>query len=164
MNRLLLLDAGPTGVLSNPRKSEKGDECWTWLEARIEDGDIVMIPEIIDYEIRRELLRAGKVKGVKRLDELGEKLGLVPSGGPALIEAASLWAQARRGGYPTADDKALDGDVILAATAVLAARQGYEVIIATSNAGHLGRFADAREWSSIAGPGVLDEEIDPNET
>jgi predicted nucleic acid-binding protein len=112
-------------------------------------GDRVMIPEIVDYEIRRELLRAGKTKGVAKLDALGRQLGLLPCSGPVLVEAAVLWAKARQEGLPTADDKAIDADVILAATAILASRQGYEVIIATSNVGHLGRFVDARLWEMI---------------
>jgi hypothetical protein len=61
-----------------------------------------------------------------------------------------LWAQARNEGYATADDSALDCDVILAAQASLAAEDGFEVIVATRNVGHLGRFIDAREWEMIS--------------
>jgi hypothetical protein len=103
-----------------------------------------MVPEIADYEVRRELTRAGKVRGIGRLDHLGRLLGLVPSSGAVLREAAELWAKARLEGYPTAEDKALDADVILAATAVLATREGREVIVATGNVGHLGRFCCSR--------------------
>ena len=35
-----------------------------WLE----QGNVLVVPEIADYEVRRELLRADKVNGVKRLD------------------------------------------------------------------------------------------------
>ncbi len=108
-----------------------------------------MVPEITDYEVRRELIRAGKVKGIARLNELGHLLGLISSGGPVLREAAELWARARLDGYPTAADKALDADVILAATAVLITREGREVVIATGNVGHLARFTDARLWKEI---------------
>jgi hypothetical protein len=149
MNRLILTDSGPLGLLSNPRDSEVSIRCKIWLRDCLDAGWDVMVPEIADYEIRRELLRAGKMKGIARLDALGRELGLVASGGPVLIEAAALWAKARREGYPTADDKALDGDVILAATAIVAARDGLEVVIATRNVGHLGRFADAREWETF---------------
>ena len=58
-------------------------------------------------------------------------------------------AQARNEGYATADDSALDCDVILAAQALLVAEDGFEVIVATRNVGHLGRFVDAREWETI---------------
>ena len=66
-----------------------------------------------------------------------------------MLKAAELWARARNEGKPTADNKSLDGDVILAAQAVLVAGYGHEVIIATSNVKHLSLFADAREWQSI---------------
>ncbi len=49
-----------------------------------------------------------------------------------------------------ADDSALDCDVILAAQALLVAEDGLEVIVATRNVGHLGRFVDARDWEMIS--------------
>jgi hypothetical protein len=66
-----------------------------------------------------------------------------------MLKAAELWARARNAGKPTADNKSLDGDAILAAQAVLVASYGHEVIIATSNTKHLSLFADARDWQSI---------------
>jgi hypothetical protein len=149
VNRLILLDSEPGGLASNPRDSEEALRCKAWLRDLLAAGDRVMILEIIDYEVRRELLRAGKAKGIAKLDALGRQLGLLPSGGPVLVEASILWARARREGYQTAADKALDADVILAATAILAAREGFEVIVATGNVGHLGRFVDARAWDQI---------------
>ncbi|HKF38487.1 MAG TPA: hypothetical protein VKB35_16440 [Ktedonobacteraceae bacterium] len=50
---------------------------------------------------------------------------------------------------PIADDKALDGDVILAAQAILIQDEGHEVIIAATNVGHLSRLAHAKEWRNI---------------
>ena len=67
----------------------------------------------------------------------------------AMLLADQLWAEARRAGKPTADFKALDGDVILAAQAKLEENKGSEVIIATTNVGHLSQFVDAREWRLI---------------
>jgi hypothetical protein len=66
-----------------------------------------------------------------------------------MLKAAEFWAEARRRGRPTADPKALDGDVILAAQAALVADEGHEVIIATTNVKHLSQFVDAREWRLI---------------
>jgi hypothetical protein len=67
-----------------------------------------------------------------------------------MLLAAELWAQARRQGQPTAPDLALDADVILAAQARLLAQQQPEpVVIATTNVGHLARFAPARLWRDI---------------
>jgi hypothetical protein len=54
-----------------------------------------------------------------------------------MLLAAELWAQSRKAGKPTADPKALDGDVILAAQAKLLESGGNPVVIATTNVGHL---------------------------
>ena len=146
---LVLLDSGPLGLASNPRASEEGSRCKAWLRGLLVAGVRVMIPDIVDFEIRRELLRAGKARGVATLDRLVRELGTLPASGAVLREAASLWAEARRAGLPTADAKALDVDVILAATARLAGSEGYAVVVATSNVGHLSRFVDARPWLEI---------------
>jgi hypothetical protein len=59
----------------------------------------------------------------------------------AMRQAAVFWAQARQQGQPTADDRALDGDVILAAQAITLGVT--DVVIATTNVGHLSRLAPA---------------------
>lgn len=50
---------------------------------------------------------------------------------------------------PTADDHDLEGDVILAAPALILTESGETVIVATTNLRHLSRFVDARLWSDI---------------
>ena len=79
------------------------------------------------------------------------KAGIVylPITTDVMLKAAELSAQVRQDGKPTADSKALDGDVILAAQALLQAKQGYEVIVATTNVKHISRFVDARLWVDI---------------
>ena len=66
-----------------------------------------------------------------------------------MLKASELWAEARNRGKPTARSEALDGDVILAAQALLVAEAGNEVIVATTNVKHLSQFIDAREWRKI---------------
>ena len=107
----------------------------------------VLIPEIADYEVRRELLRANKAGGLARLDALAGLLEYLPLTRAVMRQAAVLWAQARQQGRPTADDKALDGDVILAAQAITLGAT--DVVIATTNVGHLSRFAPAALWPDI---------------
>ncbi len=114
------------------------------MEALILEGAQVWVPEIADYEVRRELLRANKARGLARLDLLKNSIGYLQLTTPIMLKAADLWAQARRSGVPTADPKALDCDVILAAQAL--AVQG---IVATENVGHLSRFVEARHWREI---------------
>jgi hypothetical protein len=69
-----------------------------------------------------------------------------------MLRAAEFWAQVRRQGRPTTDDKALDVDVILAAQADALEGVGYSVVIATTNVGHLSRFVEARLWQEIVPP------------
>ena len=66
-----------------------------------------------------------------------------------MLLAASLWAEARQNGQPTADAKALDGDVILSAQVRLLCDDNTEAIVATTNVAHLSRFISAFDWQSI---------------
>ena len=149
MSRVVLLDSAPVGMVTNPKATSLTLECQRWLDSLQSRGYEVVFPEIVDYEVRRELLRAGKVAGIRKLDLLKAQLIYLPITTEAMLKAAELWAEARKRGRPTADPKALDGDVILAAQAVLVAEEGNEVIVATTNLGHLSQFVDAREWRLI---------------
>jgi hypothetical protein len=70
----VLLDAGPLGLVTNPRHSPQNLACAQWLGALVAGGLRVIVPEIADYEIRRELLRAGKSRGIARLDAMANWL------------------------------------------------------------------------------------------
>jgi predicted nucleic acid-binding protein len=111
------------------------------------NGHRVILPELADYEIRRELIRAKKMNGLKRLDTLKATMEYLPITTEAMLKAAELWAEARRRGSQTADDKALDGDVILAAQAVTLGEP--DVIVATTNVDHLSQFIAADAWPNI---------------
>src|SRR3954466_13132769 len=150
MSLVVLLDAGPLGLVTNPKASEESRRCRAWLAELAAAGVRIVVPECADYEVRRELFRAGRRGGLDRLDKLAQKLDALPVTIAVWRRAAELWAQARNEGYATADDSALDCDVILAAQALLVAEDGFEVIVATRNVGHLGRFVDAREWETIS--------------
>ena len=141
----ILLDAGPLGMLSNPKASAKNKECYDWLESLLKKGVEVIVPEIADYEVRRELMRANKIQGVERLDLLKATIGYLPITTPVMLKAAELWGKARNQGIPTADAKALDADVILAAQAI-----EIKGIVATENVGHLSRFVEAKIWREIS--------------
>ncbi len=52
-----MLDAGPLGLITNPNLSSESVACAQWLQTHIKSGSRIIIPEIADYEVRRELLR-----------------------------------------------------------------------------------------------------------
>lgn len=147
VTRTIVLDAGPLGLVTNPRLSPQSLACTQWLQTLVASGARVILPEISDYEVRRELLRAHKLKGIERLDALASLVQYLPLSTTAMREAAVLWAKARQRGQPTAADKALDGDVILAAQAITLAVP--DMLIATTNVGHLSRFAPSELWQNI---------------
>jgi len=76
-------------------------------------------------------------------------IGYLPLTTTAMRRAAELWAEARRRGRPTADDRALDADVILAGQAAMLANDDPDVVIATTNPRHLDQFVPARRWQDI---------------
>jgi predicted nucleic acid-binding protein len=146
----IILDSGPLGMVTNPRASGITLECQLWLESQLQQGSIVLIPEIADYEVRRELIRANKPQSVQQLDRFKTVLEYIPLNTEMILKAADLWAQVRQMGQPTADPNALDGDVILAAqTIIIAQQRQQEIIIATTNVGHLSRFTTAQHWRDI---------------
>lgn len=146
MKAIIILDTGVLGKVTNPKTNQ---DCLKWLSTLEPRGYKVAIPEIADYELRRELIRANKLKGIHRLDRLKNEIIYLTITTPVMLYAAKLWAQARQSGQATADPKSLDGDVILAAQALLQSQQGYEVIVATTNVKHISRFVDARLWADI---------------
>ena len=114
-------------------------------------GDQFVVPEIADYEVRRELLRADKQRGLVRLNELCNIFWYLALATTMMREAANLWANARNIGLPTAQDADLDADVILAAQArSLQRRHGNEsVVVITKNVSHLNRYVEAQKWTDI---------------
>ena len=149
MTRYVLLDSGPLGLLTVARARPETQECTRWLAGLLARETKVVLPEIADYEVRRELLRLASGNGISQLDQLQGVLLYVPITTEAMRYAARLWAEVRRRGRPTADPHALDADVILAAQALTLATQADDVVIATTNVRHLALFADARPWRAI---------------
>ncbi|MGK7927945.1 MAG: type II toxin-antitoxin system VapC family toxin [Spirulina sp.] len=149
MSNLVLLDSGVVGMVTNPKANPICENCRLWLDTLSTRGYRVALPEIADYEVRRELLRAGRIKGIGKLDRLKDRIQYLPITTSIMLKAAELWAEARRRGRPTADPKSLDGDVILAAQAMMVQEMGYDAIVATTNAKHLSLFVDARDWQAI---------------
>lgn len=149
MGKIILLDSGPLGVVTNPNAAPETLACNQWVRAQIKRGAQVLVPEICDYEVRRELLRARKIRSLIQLEKVKRDFGYLPLTTSVMLKAAEFWAVARQTGQPTGHDQALDGDVILAAQAALLIAVGHEVIVATNNIIHLARFVPAARWQVI---------------
>jgi predicted nucleic acid-binding protein len=147
---VVLLDASPLGLVTNPNESAETLQCSRWLESLLSNGIRVLVPEISDYEVRRELLRADKFRGLQRLDALKTRIGYLPITTQVMLVAANFWAQARKRGRPTAGEDDIDCDMILAAQAAGLSARGEHAVIATANVRHLSLFADARHWRDIS--------------
>ena len=139
--RILLLDAGPLGMAAHPKPRP---DFQRWLDETLAQGDIIVVPEITDYEVRRSLILSGLTASLARLDELKMTLAYQSLDTFVMLKAAELWAEARRRGRTTADPKELNGDVILAAQALQVGG-----IIVTDNAGHLAQFVEAKTWKEL---------------
>lgn len=144
-----MLDSGPLWRLCSARLSADNQRCAEWLLELLDRGDRVVVAEIVDYELRREVLRTRNVRALTRLDELGRTLGYVALTTDAMRTAAELWATARQRGFPTGPDAGLDVDVILAAQAAGMDEPGEEVVVATENPRHIGILVAARDWRAI---------------
>jgi predicted nucleic acid-binding protein len=149
VSRLVVLDSGPLSLISNPRGEGLSIACKEWLRQLLTAGRRVVLPEIADYEVRRELLRAGKPASIERLDELKNELEYLPITTDAMLLAAQFWAETRKAGRPTTSNERLDADVILAAQAALFAGDD-DIVIATTNVRHLGRFVAASLWQHLS--------------
>ena len=119
MRRIIFLDSGPLGLACHNPKQDEALVLQTWIITESARGSAIVIPEIADYEIRRELLHRGLRSSLARLDKLSEFPGFyLPITTVSIRRAAEIWAQARRQGHSTTDAKSIDGDVILAAQAL----------------------------------------------
>jgi predicted nucleic acid-binding protein len=150
MTHLLVLDASVVGAITNPKQTNAiVRDCQSWFRRSLTRQSIFVLPEIADYEIRRELLRGKKINGLKKLDELKSAIYYYPIDSEIMLTAAQLSAESRQRGMPTADARELDGDVILAAQAIQLQAKGYEVTIVTTNVGHLAQFVHASHWQDL---------------
>jgi predicted nucleic acid-binding protein len=149
--RFIVLDSTPLGLLFTRVGNQKGDECRAWLKRHLLAGIRIIVPEIIDYELRRELLRLGRTGVVSDLDAFlsAETDRFLPLTTASMRLAADLWARSRKQGTPTADPQALDIDVILSAQVLSEYGTPTDFMVATSNVAHLAHFVPAKQWQTI---------------
>ena len=79
-----------TKLLCLPAKNAIVIAITQWTMNCLIAGHSIYIPEIIDYELRRELLRAGKTNSIVALDKLKDFLTFLPISSPAMLCAADL--------------------------------------------------------------------------
>ncbi len=151
MRLSVFLDTGPLGLITNPNRPAISVACLNWAVDMMTAGHRLFVPAIADYEVRRELIRAGKSKSISALDGWNYAYPgrYIPLTDSALRLGATLWAQVRNSGNTTADPKELDADVLIAAQALDMGLASSEFVIATVNVGHLSRFALADLWTNI---------------
>ena len=104
----------------------------------------LLISEVADYELRRELLRVESNHSLARLDELTRELSYVPMATATWRAAAKLWATLRRAGRVTAPPSALDADVLIAAQTLA---EGATVV--TPNLRHFDHMVSAFTWADV---------------
>src|SRR5262245_39867494 len=144
----MFLDAGPLGLLAFSKATPEALRCTKWLRGLVAAGTQILVPEVADFEVRRELLRLRHSAVVRRLDALLNDPGvaLLPVTTASMRLAAEYWAQARQQGRPTADPRELDCDAIIAAQTRVFAGTNNDFVVATSNVRHLSLFVPAAEW------------------
>jgi predicted nucleic acid-binding protein len=140
----VMLDATPLGRLARP-KPRPDDE--RRLRSLLVSGVEVFVPEVTDFEVRRNLLLHNLLPSIRELDRLKATLIYAPISTPVMLRAAELWADARRRGHPTADPRELDCDVVLAAQAL-----DVGAAVLTENISHLSRYVTALDWRTVAPP------------
>lgn len=150
MPQFVFLDAAPLGLVTQRHgKSVEADACRAWMEGLLTAGVRVYVAEVTDYEVRRELIRAGKVDGVRRLDRLKSLARYLPITTEVMLCAAEIWAQARNKGVGTADARSLDGDAVMAAQVLTCKLPAEETIVATTNVRHIAQYVNADLWRNI---------------
>ncbi len=137
----LVLDTGPLGKIAHPRRRP---DIAAWFDAVTGSSRPIYLPEIANYEVRRNFLLEDLTRALARLEELKRTLPYLPLTTEIMEDDARLWAQARKQGRPTGDPKELDGDVILAAQTLAVGG-----VVVTDNIGHLAQFVEARTWQQI---------------
>jgi hypothetical protein len=153
--RYIVLDAFPLSncVISvNAAQTQLtvSESCRQWLTNCERGGASILVPAIVYYEELRELERRQAFKKIDRMKEYCfQPDRFVPLTIAHLESAAKLWGQMRRSGRKSADDKALDGDVILSAQVLSLGLSQAEYVVATTNVKHLKHFVNADEWQNI---------------
>ena len=133
----VILDTTPLGITTGRQDKIETQAIRNWAMSLALRGCKLYVPEIADYEVRRELIRAGKLAGLVRLDLFVNTSEFIPISTSIMRNAAEIWADARNQGIATADVQALDGDVIVVAQSISLNLDRSRFVVATENVAHL---------------------------
>jgi predicted nucleic acid-binding protein len=151
MKEIVLLDSGPLSKYSNPKSGKNNDLCKQRVNDLLAKGVEVKVPEVADYELRRQLklnkLLTQNTKGLERLDAVIRALGLVTLTSRAIDMATDLWAAVRK--KQGKSDEGIDADVLIAAQAILEAEHGDSVKVATTNKKHFDGIVPFLDWTNL---------------
>lgn len=146
MSSIVVLDSSPVGRIVHPSKFR---DITAWFRDVVVSGRRVVLPEIIDYEVRRGLLRIPSTRQLQNLDSIKQGVYYDPLTTEVMMDAADVWAEARNMDRPFTSDDRLDGDAIFVAQARgLGDRRSVTAI--TENEKHLTPFLTVSRWQDFA--------------
>lgn len=150
---LVLLDSHPLSMVTYSVVEPEIGECNEWLDRLLSEGVRFLVPEIIDYELRRERIRLEDWDSIEFLNKLASDIGYLRLNTDTYLIAAAMWADVRKRGLATAHDKRLDIDCLLAAQARQISEIEDDVRIATIDVAHLSLYdtdkVKAMRWRDI---------------
>lgn len=145
----IFLDTGVLSLVTHPSGKATARDCARWLQAMSDAGHEIFVPEISDYELRRELTRARKLRSVARLDRLHSEVHYLPISTDAMRKAAEYSAFLRNSGQPGASDDDLDADMIICGQVSVCSSDLDDCVVVTNNARHFSALVNAMAWHEI---------------
>ena len=76
--------------MANPTATPTALACNQWANDLLASNTRIIVPAIADYEVRREMIRAGKIIALHRLDVVRASLDFDPITQAAFDRAADL--------------------------------------------------------------------------
>jgi predicted nucleic acid-binding protein len=144
---VIVLDTGVLSLFTQPQANENSRNCTQKITNFLKRGVQVTSSLVCDYELRRELLRANRKRGIARLNHFRDTFGCIPITNDVMDKASELWAWSRNSGQSTASEDSLDADVILAAQIIILSQQSTKsYIVVTTNVKHIDRYTPAIHW------------------
>lgn len=150
----VLIDTNILGKLCHPHAPSNKPVVDAFEIALLSNKYLFLIPEIVDYELRRKYLHQiyssntqlnnfGK-NCLSNLDVFCNPINFLPLNTNAMKKAADLWGNARAIGKGTSSPTSLDADVILAGQAIEA-----NGIVLTENVKHLSVYVNTLTWQNL---------------